>query len=207
MTKKSSRFAILTAIASASILITSNAISVMVFGSLGKTTDNNGWNYVVALCIVLATTGLTAYLGNFKGYKLKVFRSACLFISKLLGGAILGFYYGGTASNNNPQVAIISAISISLIFAICAWQKYQIITVAAAFISALTAYGFSLYAGTQGIASLSTSVNLWGIIWSIACLVYIAIALENFLTGVSKIIEYASRSNPSRSSKVKLEHN
>lgn len=202
MTKKSSRFAILTAIASASILITCNAISVMVFGSLGKTADNNGWSYVVALCIVLATTGLTAYLANFKEFRSGLLKSTCLFVSILLGGATLGFFYGGIASNNNPQIAMISAITLSLIFGVCAWQKYQIISVASAFISALAAYGFSLYAGTQGIASLSASINLWGIIWSVACLVYIAIALENFLTGVNKILKYASLGNSSSSSEV-----
>lgn len=202
MTKKSSRFAILTAIASASILITCNAISVMVFGSLGKTADNNGWSYVVTLCIVLATTGLTAYLANFKEFRSRLLKSTCLLVSVLLGGALLGFYYGGTVSNNNPEVATISAIALSLIFGICARKQYQIISVASAFISALAAYGFSLYAGTQGIASLSASINLWGVIWSIACLVYIAIALENFLTGVNKILKYSSLSNPSSSSKV-----
>lgn len=167
----------------------------MVFGSLGKTADNNGWNYVVALCIVLGTTGITAYLANFKQRKSGLFQSACLFFSTLLSGAILGFYYGGSASNNNPQVAIISAISLSLIFGICASQRYQIISVAAAFISALAAYGFSLYAGTQGIASLSASFNLWGIVWAVVSLIYVAIALENFLIGVSKIVEYAGRSS------------
>jgi len=199
MTKKSSRFAILTAIASASILVTSNAISVMVFGSLGKTADNTGWSYVVALCIVLATTGLTAYLADFRGLKSRLFQSTCLFVSTLLGGAILGFYYGGTASNNNPQFATIAAITFGLIFGICTWQKYQIISVAAAFISALAAYGFGLYAGTRGIASLSASINLGGMIWVAVCLVYIAIALENFLTGVNKIIEYATQNNSSSS--------
>ena len=199
MTKKSSRFAILTAIASASILLSSNAISVMVFGSLGKTLDNSGWNYVVALCIVLAITGLTAYLANFKKLKSKLFKSVYLFVSTLLGGALLGFYYGGTASNDNPQVAVVSAISLGLIFGIGAWQKSQAISVAAAFISALAAYGFSLYTGTQGIASLNASFNLWGIIWALICVVYIAIALENFLIGVNKIVEYADQRNSSSS--------
>ena len=144
----------------------------MLFASLGKTPTNSGWNYVLAFYIFLAAIATTAYLAHI----LKRYSHLLQLFSSLLSGALLGFYYGGVATNNNPQFAAASAVFLSFIFAFAHWRKYSYLSVVVKIIATISAYGFAYFLGTQTIYLLSVNSIISGALWSIFCVTYLFIA-------------------------------
>ena len=180
---------IVTIITTAVTILAANAVAGMLFSSLGKTWGSRGWNYVLALWIILATTGVSAGLAGYLPVEFKLARRTCAVISTALSGAILGFYYGGTASDHNAIIAIISSVALGLIFALLTRQEQ--IKIAVALISAIAAYGFGFFAGTQGIALISVS-SPGGGIWILVCCLYLLMAIANLLAGF-RLARFASR--------------
>ena len=170
-------------IATITTILAVNAISVMLFSSLGKTAGNSGWNYVLTLYSFLAAIGITYYLAIANLVKSNWFD----LISALLSGALLGFYFGGIASDKDPQIATIGAIALSILFGIGFWQKYQFLSVAVGFIATVAAYGFAFFAGTQSLSLFDVSTIFPGIIWGLVCLIYIAITINNLTKGINLI--------------------
>ena len=177
------RTTILTFVAAVTTIVAIDAIFSMLFGSLGKTAASSGWNYVLTLYVFLAVIGISYYLSMVSPIQLPRF---CL-IPTLLSGALLGFYFGGIASDKDPQVAIISAIALSILFGIGFWQKYRFLSVAVASIATIAAYGFAFFAGTQSLSLLSVSIILPGIIWGLVCSIYIVLTINNLAIAIKAI--------------------
>ena len=163
-------------------ILSFDAIATMIFGSLGKTQESSGWNYVLTLYIFLGSLGIISTIANTQS-KLKIslnFQSIPTVLSATLSFALLGFYYGGTMTDNNHQVATIAAITSGAIATILSLKQNQILGAATMPIATIAAYGFAFYAGTNAIALFAVSKLLGGIFWGIICLIYIGLTVVNF---------------------------
>ena len=159
-----------------------NAISIMLFGSLGTTPKNSDWNYILLLYVFIATIGIVAFIANIKS-RLKIWKTfsfVAAVLSVTLSFALLGFYYGGSLSDNNPQIATITAIVLGTLGTILALKKNQIVLAASMTVATIAAYGFAFYAGTNAVAYFSVSKLFGGIVWSMVCLLYIGLTINNF---------------------------
>ena len=172
------------AIAASAIIITIKAVSVMMFASLGSSSSNK-FSYVLVLQLILAAIGITSYI-SFSLNSIALKRT-CFFLSAILVGVLLGFYYGGSYTNNNPQYAILGAIAGGIFFLILAIWQYELVALALAFSSSICAYAFALIVGIRGINLFAASLYLPGIIWLIISLVYIALSVSSSIAGIIKM--------------------
>ena len=172
------------AIAASAIIITIKAVSVMMFASLGSSSSNK-FSYVLVLQLILAAIGITSYI-SFSLNSIALKRT-CFFLSAILVGVLLGFYYGGSYTNNNPQYAILGAIAGGIFFLILAIWQYELVALALAFSSSICAYSFALIVGIRGINLFAASLYLPGIIWLIISLVYIALSVSSSIAGIIKM--------------------
>ena len=173
------------AIAVGSLIVTLHAVSMMMFASLGQTSSSDSWGYIITLQIVLAIIGIAGYLINLAN--LPLVAKIGNFIAVSLCGVLLGFYYGGTYTDNNSQAAVASAIAFGIIFNLLyRWQKQIVLTVVVA-IASLCAYGFALMRGAAAINLIAGSLIIPGIIWGCICLVYLGLAVYNMAIALKKI--------------------
>ena len=172
------------AIAASAIIITIKAVSVMMFASLGSSSSNK-FSYVLVLQLILAAIGITSYI-SFSLNSIALKRT-CFFLSAILVGVLLGFYYGGSYTNNNPQYAILGAIAGGIFFLILAIWQYELVALALAFSSSICAYSFALIVGIRGINLFAASLYLPSIIWLIISLVYIALSVSSSIAGIIKM--------------------
>ena len=172
------------AIAASAIIITIKAVSVMMFASLGSSSSNK-FSYVLVLQLILAAIGITSYI-SFSLNSIALKRT-CFFLSAILVGVLLGFYYGGSYTNNNPQYAILGAIAGGIFFLILAIWQYELVALAIALSSSICAYAFALIVGIRGINLFAASLYLPSIIWLIISLVYIALSVSSSIAGIIKM--------------------
>lgn len=182
---------VLIAIATTIFVLAIKAIYVMLFGSLGKTLANAGWNYALILYIFLAAIPILYYLSTINKLRSSLFET----ISNLLSGALLGFYYSGIAADKDPQIAVIGAISSCILFAIGQRQNYYLFSVINALISSICAYGFAFFTGTLALSLFNVSMTLSGFIWTIFCFTYLFLAINNFMVGKRKIVSVVKEYN------------
>ena len=159
-----------------------NAIATMLFGSLGKTPESSDWNYILTLYIFLASIGAISFAARLRliaifaksKSKLRIFT---IFkpLTAGLSFALLGFYYGGSMTDNNAQVAIITAIALGVLGTVLGLKPNRLVNAAVATIATIAAYGFAFYAGTKAIALFTASQLLSGILWGIICVIYLGI--------------------------------
>ncbi|MDJ0633790.1 MAG: hypothetical protein QNJ34_11440 [Xenococcaceae cyanobacterium MO_188.B29] len=160
-----------------------DAIATMLFGSLGKTTESSEWNYILTLYIFLASLGAIALIANLKTNLtiFKIFKPIATVLSATLSFALLGFYYGGSTTNNNPQIAIITAIALGIVGTIFSLKYNQFIIKGVTSIASIAAYGFAFYAVTNASAYFSVANLFGGISWGIICLIYLSITINNLM--------------------------
>jgi len=96
-----------------------------------------------------------------------------------LSGVLLGFYYGGTYTDNNSQAAVISAIAVGIVFNLLNYYRRQAVYLAAIVIAGVCAYGFALIRGIAAINLIAGSLLIPGIIWGSVCLIYLGLAVHN----------------------------
>jgi Pentapeptide repeats (8 copies) len=142
------------------IIITFQAISQMSFGVLGRTPEESSWSYSVALFVSLGIAGLCASL---VGIIQPSMRQLLTIISGTASGALLGFYYGGSLQNN-PQVAIISAVAASLMMAfVCfKFRRSGFVRLLIVIAGCVANYGFAFLLSSLTFAFLSTQNIILG---------------------------------------------
>lgn len=167
--------------------LTVNAFSSMIFGSLGTTTAEPTWSYILALGISLAIAGAFCGVRVMTGSKSIVGRIATT-ISGAASGALLGFYYGGTTTNNNPKIAIAGAILGGVVIAlVIILVRRGFVNLAVTLAGAIAGYGFAFFAGAIAIAHLSTQRFLMGIFWSSLSTSYIWLTINSLILVVREI--------------------
>ena len=163
-------------LASGITLLFGNAIIEMVFGALGKTTTSDGWSYVLALYLFLSLNAIVFVISS--GVNSRQWQKGLFAISGLLSGALGGFFYGGISSENNPQIAIISAIAVSLIFACLAWFFCNYFALTVRITAGICAYSFGLILGIQCLSLLAVGAWLTGAIWAGVCLLFFGLTMK-----------------------------
>ncbi|BAY86774.1 hypothetical protein NIES267_62850 [Calothrix parasitica NIES-267] len=168
-----------------------HAVSQMVFGVIERTPESPVWVYAIALLISLAITGITCTAMTLTNKK-SLFYRIFLIISGAASGAILGFFYGGTAAGGkNPQIAIISAILGALIMAISSFLfKRKFIPIILSIGGTVANYGFAFLVGTRAISFLSTQNFLWGFCLSFLSLTYIGLTLTSLRYTLKEMTNY-----------------
>lgn len=186
MSRSSYNRIMLIAIAVASLIVTLHAVSMMMFASLGQTSSSDRWGYIITLQIVLAIIGIAVYLSNSID-PLPLIAKIGNFIAVTLCGVLIGFYYGGTYTDNNSQAAVVSAIAVGIVFNLLyRWQKHIVSTVVMA-IAGVCGYGFALIRGIAAINLIAGALLIPGIIWGCICLIYLGLAVYNMAIALKKI--------------------
>lgn len=132
-------------------------VSQLVISSLGQTMDDRAWQFVILLYVVLGLAGLSNALQNRAARP----RRSLAILAGALPVALLGFFYAGTASDNNPTVAIIGAlVGAAIGIGVGTGRRFYVVTAAA---GAVCAYAFTFWLGSTAIALLTVQKLLWGI--------------------------------------------
>jgi hypothetical protein len=148
-----------------------DAISRLIFAALGQTSEDAGWNYVLVLYGVLGLAGMGQHTSS------PFFRV----IPATASGALLGFFYGGSWTENDPRIAAISAVTVGLIAAGASFWKRSQVMIAITTARAIARYGFAFLVATIAINHLSTR-NPWGLLWSFLAMLYIQFTITALLS-------------------------
>lgn len=161
-----------------------DAIATMIFGSLGKTSESSQWNYILILYILLAIIG-----GSITFYKFTKIKSIATIFSAILIFGLFGFYYGGIMTDNNSQIALLTALVSAGLGILLGIRNPRFSMIIITPIATIAAYGFAFYAGTNAIALFTAFRFLGAILWGITCLSYIILTISNLffiLTNIKK---------------------
>ena len=169
-------------------LVTANAFSQMIFGVLGRTAAERGWSFVIALYVSLAIAGTFCAARAMTGSRSIAGRVATI-VSGAASGALLGFFYGGSTTNNNAQMAIAGAVMGGLVIAIAIIFRVgsRFIAVAVLVAGAVAGYGFAFLVGTIAITYLSVQKLVGGIIWGTLSIAYIGLTITSLTLTVREI--------------------
>ena len=170
-------------------LLTLNAFSQMVFGALSKTPSAPDWSFVIALCISLAISGTSSAARAILGKKSSIVGRIMLIVSGAASGALIGLFYGGSTTNNNPKMAIVGAVLGGLIIAITLILQVgrRLMAVAVAVAGAFAGYGLAFLLGAMAIAHFSIQNLIWGMIWGTLSITYIALTMVSLNFTVREI--------------------
>lgn len=145
------------------ILLSADAISRLIFGALGQTPAEPAWKYVLALYANLAIAGTGAGLQMFTLPKITAWLTNIS--AAAASGGLIGFYYAGSLTGENPRFAIAGALVGALAMAIVSTLlKNSVVAVILAVTGTIAAYGLAFLLGTSAIAFLSTAHLIEGLI-------------------------------------------
>lgn len=185
-------FLSLVAVTFITIILVFHAASQMIFGVIERTPQSPVWVYGIALSISLAIAGIACAAMSLTKRKSTLKRITTI-ISGASSGAILGFFYGGTAGGGkNPQIAIASAAIGAIIMAISSFYfKKGFIPITLSVAGTIYSYGFAFLVGTRAIAYLSTQNIIWGFGLSLLSLTYIGLTLISLRYAINEITIYS----------------
>lgn len=167
--------------------LSANAFSQMLFGVLGRTAAEQGWSFVIALAVSLAISGGFSGVRAFTGTKSLARRMATI-VSGAASGALLGFFYAGSSTNNNAQIAIAGAVLGGVIMAFVSFKfRTVIVAVAIAIAGAASGYGFAFFSGATAIAHFSVQSLGWGVVWGALSLGYIGLTMNSLTLAIQDI--------------------
>jgi Pentapeptide repeats (8 copies) len=144
--------------------------SRLIFAALGQTAEDAGWTYVLVLQGVLGIAGI----GDDKSIASRAIAAAA-------SGALLGFFYGGSWTQNDPRFAAIGATIVGLLAAAASLKNHRGVTLALTTARAIARYGFAFLIATIAINHLSTQ-NPWGLLWSFLSMLYIQLTITALLS-------------------------
>jgi len=202
------KFMRLSGVMSAIALLVGDALSRLIFGALGQIPGSSAWSFVLVLYGVLSavavSSGISSLATNLsrdsRSLKaLSFVQSVPLYVgsrslngipptirkiartfSAVLSGALLGFFYAGSASGNNSTLEIAGAIAASLlmffasIFLSQAWVKLTILTIAT-----VTIYSAAFLLGATASIHLSAQQIGMGTMMAIASLLCVWLTLNS----------------------------
>lgn len=132
-----------------------DALSHLVFGALGRTPAEAGWAFVVALYLSVGVAGLGMAYGLAK--------PVAQVVTGGLAGALVGFFWGGSLTQNNPAIAVAIASIVGGVLAIASYrQRHPLGQMAIAIARALTGYAFAFLVWAWALAWLTTGHWLLG---------------------------------------------
>ena len=128
---------------------------------------------------VLSAVAVSSGIGSLKSIPL-IIRKVARTFSAVLSGALLGFFYAGSASGNNSTLAIAGAVAagslmfFASVFLPQAWVKLTIAT-----ITTVTTYGAAFLSGATASIHLSAQQIGVGTVAAIASLIFVGLTLNS----------------------------
>jgi Pentapeptide repeats (8 copies) len=160
----------------------------LIFGGLGKTWEDSVWPLLLLLCCFFAAIGALATLATRPLYRGRnpLMGWGLWGIAGLLNGALVGFYFGGTFSDNSPTKAAMGAVIGGLLVLVTLFVSpiQTLVRLAIITASAIATYGFAFYIGNWAIAALSTEKWLWGIILGCITVLYLGLFTHQVIQGL-----------------------
>jgi uncharacterized protein YjbI with pentapeptide repeats len=181
------QIAILSSIAIGICLVCGDTITRLILGTQGEVPNSQSWSFVMLLYGVLSIGGFASAMGNIhnKNSKYGGFTST---VSAIISGALLGFFYAGSATDNNSQAALAGmAIGGLSMFFVSRRIRAQFAIVAIAAAGSVTTYGAAFLLSATASAFLSIHKVFWGTFFSILALVYLWFALVSFSATIREI--------------------
>lgn len=168
-----------------------HAVSTMLLGSLGTVPGNAAWPYVLALYIALTIAATSSGLQTLR----LPFTSLTQRLTGGATGALLGFFYGGIWTDNNPAIAVISAVGVGVLglLLVRRWFAPLSATILSA-LGAIAAYGLAFGLWTTASSYLTTGIWGWGLTWGLVAWVYLGVALWNGGYSVRSLRQFATTS-------------
>lgn len=152
-----------------------DALAHLVFGALGRTPDEAGWSFVVALYLSAAIAGLGGL------FPLHLNRLSDRLRRVTVGiwlGALPGFFYGGVLSQNDPKWAIACAVAGGLLSGIIAFTLRSAVRWSTFLLtSAIAAYAFAFLMGNWALAFYTAGELFPGLALSLLATGYVALCL------------------------------
>ncbi|MEM0979412.1 MAG: pentapeptide repeat-containing protein [Cyanobacteria bacterium P01_H01_bin.58] len=168
-----------------------HAVSTMLLGSIGTLPGNAAWPYVLALYIALAVAGTNAGLQTLQ----QPLAHPASLLTGGATGALLGFFYGGIWTDNNPTVAVISAVGVSFLGMLIVQRWFtSLSTTILGMLGAIAAYGLAFGLWTTASSYLTTGNWGWGLTWGWIAFVYLGVALRSGGYSLRSLHQFATTS-------------
>ncbi|MEG4306998.1 pentapeptide repeat-containing protein [Microcoleus sp. D3_18a_C4] len=180
------QIAVLSAGAIAICLVVGDVLTRLILGTQGQVPGSGSWPFVLLLYGVLSAAGFASAIAS-KQPQTSAGRLART-ISAILSGALLGFFYAGTATNNNSQAAL-AGMSIGgvLMFLVNSRIRSQFAQVAIASAGSVATYAAAFLFSATASAFLSTHKLFWGMCFGLLSLLYLWFAFVSFSALVREI--------------------
>ncbi len=179
------RVGILVTVAMIVAFLMASAVTRTVFSSISEPVGGRNWSYILALLVSLSMSGAAS------GVRIVIasqFRPVAFVFSAAASGALLGFFYGGIAANQNPQVAIASAVVGGVLIGVVSLRvRTGAVGVAIAIAAAVAGYGLAFWLWARALAFLSTQRLVWGIFLSVLSLAYIGLTISSLSLALKEI--------------------
>ncbi len=155
-----------------------DTLSRLIFGVVGQSPEDEAWPFVLMLHGVLGMAATSAGICAVRGDRTKAGRMPELLTSTAIG-ALLGFFYVGSLTDNNPKLAMAgSAIAAGLtVVARLRWHN-RLMAIAIATTGVVATYGFAFLLGTTAIACLSGQVWGIGLLLGLLSILYVGLTIE-----------------------------
>ncbi len=173
------KFVRLSAAMSAIAFLVGDALSRLIFSALGQIPGSSAWSFVLILYGFLSAAAVSSGISSLKRVPL-IIRNVARTLSAVLSGALLGFFYAGSASGNNSTLAIAGAIAAGLLMVFASfflsqgWVKLTIAT-----IITVTTYGAAFLLGATASIHLSAQQIGVGTMATIASLIFVWLTLTS----------------------------
>jgi len=179
--------AVLSAGAIAICVIVGDVVTRLILSTQGQVPGSRSWPFVLLLYGVLSAAGIAGAIARTQRPTSKMGRLAGT-ISAMLSGALLGFFYAGTATNNNSQAALAGmAIGGVLMFFVSSRIRHQFAKIAIVAAGSVATYGAAFLFSATASAFLTTQKLFLGTCFALLSLLYLWFALLSFSATVREI--------------------
>jgi hypothetical protein len=183
---------ILSGVSIATCLIVGDVLTRLILGTQGQIPGSRSWSFVLLLYGVLSVAGCACAIASKQSKTSKLARLAGT-ISAVLSGALLGFFYAGTATNNNSTAALAGMVFGGLImFFVNLWVRWQIVKVAISSAGSVSTYGAAFLFSATASTFMSTDRLFWGGFFSLVSLLYFWFACVSFAATIREIVNAES---------------
>ncbi|MDJ0736415.1 MAG: pentapeptide repeat-containing protein [Nostocaceae cyanobacterium] len=184
------------------VIVGFHAIFQMIFSIITRTPEDPLWGFALALFISLGISGMilpiTYDLNTYFNIlsQTSIWKRIITSLSAGASGALMGFYYGGTAAGGeNAQVAIFSAFVAAIVMSGGSFYLIKgIFPIGINTITTISAYGFTFLLLAKAAVYLSTSNLIPGIVLGLLSVLSIKLTFTCLTILFQKILTYRTTS-------------
>ena len=185
------RWAIASPLLALLVALMFHAVSSLVFGALGTLPGQAAWPYVMALYIALAIAAVSTFLRRLS------WRMATLAqpLAGLAIAALMGFFYGGRLTDNDPTFALVGAISGGLLGGLMTLIiRTSPVAAIVGLLGAIAAYGLAFLLWVSGSNLFTTGTWGKGLAIAAVAVVLVGITVGNLWDGGRSLKSHAATS-------------